>query len=71
MKDNSRGEKIFELVKSSLIEHEGIDDMTIAQKLVRIGANEDLVMQDHKNGHVTKENIFLHLLLLAFIAWPT
>ena len=34
MKDNSMTKNIFEVVKSSLIEYGGIDEMTIAQNLV-------------------------------------
>ena len=44
----------FELVKSSIIEHGGIDEMTIAQKSMCVWADGALVMQGHKNGLVTK-----------------
>ncbi len=53
MKDNSMAENIFEVVKSSLIEYGGIDEMTIAQKLVCVGEDGASVMQSHKNGLVT------------------
>ena len=43
-KDNSMEENIFEVVKSSLIEYGGIDEMLIAQKLVCVGAGGASVM---------------------------
>ena len=39
MKDNSIVENIFEVLKSSVIEYGGIDEMRIAQKLVCVGAD--------------------------------
>ena len=53
MKDNSMTENIF-VVKSSLIEYGGIDEMNFSQKLVCCGANGASVMQGHKHGHKVK-----------------
>ena len=54
MKDNSIKIKKIGLVKSSLIEYVGIDEMMNAENLVCVGAYGALVMQGHKNGLVTK-----------------
>ena len=58
-------ENIFEVVKSSLIEYGGIDEMTIAQKLVCVGANGALVMQGHKNGLVIRLKDFAALYIVG------
>ena len=54
MNDKSTMGNIFELVKSSLIEYGGIDEMMIVQKLVCVGVDGASVMQGHKNGLVAK-----------------
>ena len=54
MKDNSMVENIFEVVKSSLIEYGGIDEMMTTQKFECVGVGGALVMQGHKNSLFTK-----------------
>ena len=43
-------EKLYELLKTTLIEFGGLDSMEIAKKLVCVGADGASVMQGHKGG---------------------
>lgn len=50
LKESAIAKTLFQLVKNSLIKYEGMDDLTIAKKLVCVGADRASVMQGLKNG---------------------
>ena len=62
-------EKIFDLLKSTLIECGGLDNMEIAKKLVCVGADGASVMQGHSDL-CKRSKINWHPMLFAFTAWP-
>lgn len=54
MKESVTTENLFQLVKRSLIEYGGMNDITVAKKMVCVGADGASVMQGHRNNICTK-----------------
>ena len=54
LRDNATTKTLFQLVKSNLIEYGAMDELTIAKKLVCVGADGASAMQGQRKGLCTK-----------------
>ena len=61
---------LYDLLKSTLIDCGGMDNMEIAKNVVCVGVDRTLIMQGHKIGLYKRSRMIWHPTLFPFIAWP-